>query len=152
MSESFYSAEVSTFSSPLTASPHRANAWLLKSSAGIKNKKNPSPMTQRLWQGWSDQGSAQRLHAKSTGYICSDRYGGVWWHIESQQVGVRALTECLQTPKSIWGETFLQTGHCIQFVIPRVWTVWGNTHLAWGVRADCRVCISRENCSMLILE
>lgn len=29
--------------------------------------------------------------------------------------------------------------------------MWGNTHLAWGVRPDLRVCISLKTCWMLIL-
>lgn len=63
------------------------------------------------------------------------------WHRERRQVGVAALAKCLQAPESIWGETFLQTRHCIQFVIPRVWTAWGNAHLAWGVRPDSSVLV-----------
>lgn len=155
MSESFPSAEVSTFSSLLTPSPQSAedsypwaNAWLLKSLAGIKTLSHD---TEAL-TGWSavspsstyswEKGSAQCLHAKSPGYICADtEWEGGWWsktataHMKRPQVGVTALAECLQAPESIWGEKFVQTRHCIQFVILWVWTVRKHTS---GVRSETR--------------
>lgn len=168
MSESFPSAEVSTFSFPLTPSPWSAedscptaNAWLLKSCAGIK--KNSLP-----WHRGSDRliRRVSRLHVflrkRGLRGVCmqgapaaSVQIRGadeakLPLHIERRQVGATALTKCLQAPESIWGETFLQTRRCIQFVIPRVWTAWGNTHLAWGVRPDSSVCISLKICWTLI--
>lgn len=88
MSESFPSAEVSTFSSLLTPSPSPAedscpwaNAWLLQPCAGIKTHSHD---TEAL-TGWSavsfgstipeKKGSTQCLCAKGLSYICADTRG-----------------------------------------------------------------------------
>lgn len=121
MSESFPSAEVSTFSSPLAPSPWSAedscpwaNAWLLKSCAGIKE---PSPMTQRLWEADppclpapripEEKGSALCLHAKGPGCICADTGGLMEQNSHGTGKGDRLVSRPSQSaskPQSLFGE------------------------------------------------